>query len=413
MKRPGTRLKILFTEGSSTSARQALYCLGPSHTIDILDPSRFCQCRFSRFVRRWYRCPSFSRDPQGYLDALLERLEQGDYDILFPTHEQVFLLSRVQERLQDRVHLAVPPFDALDRLMNKARFFRLLDELQIPQPVTRIVRDRAELLNCDQFPCWVKIDYSTAGQGVRQVKSREQLELVADEFVRQGWLGGRSEVLVQQPARGSKGGASAVFRRGRMVAAHTCQGRAIGVGGSSMAQLSIARPRVLEALERLGQHLEFHGAMAVEHFSGPGEDDFQLLECNPRIGETVNALCSGVNLCEALVQASLEKDPVAVSPWREGIRSHQGFLILTARCLEGAGRWQLLEELWAAAMGRGLYASSEDELTRPGSDWISVIPYLAVTSLLLIRPQAAQSLVSRTVENYSLHQDAADRIRRL
>ena len=50
----------------------------PRHTIDILDPSALCQCRFSRFVRRWYRCPSFATDPCGYLAFLGERLRLGD-----------------------------------------------------------------------------------------------------------------------------------------------------------------------------------------------------------------------------------------------------------------------------------------------------------------------------------------------
>ena len=109
------RLKILMTEGSSISARQALYALGHRHTIDILDPSALCQCRFSRLVRRWYRCPSFAKDPRGYLAFLGERLRVGDYDVLFPPHEEVYLLSRVREQLSQQVALAIPAFDAVTR----------------------------------------------------------------------------------------------------------------------------------------------------------------------------------------------------------------------------------------------------------------------------------------------------------
>jgi hypothetical protein len=180
-----------------------------------------------------------------------------------------------------------------------------------------------------------------------------------------------------------------------------------------MAQLSQRRPGVLEAMEQIGRHLRWHGAMALEYFSCQDSGAFQILECNPRIGETVNALVSGVNLCEQLVRVSLDEPLAAPPPWQEGVCTHQGFLILAARALQGASRRHLVGELLQAIFRRGLYRSSQDELTRPWADWLSVFPFLGVTSLLLARPKAAQWLVSKTVANYSLHLDAAKRIRNL
>lgn len=406
-------LKILLTEGSSTSARQALYCLGREHAIDIVDPNPWCQCRFSRFVRRWHRCPSFSKAPESYLQTILDLIESERYDVLFPTHEQVYLLSRFRELLRPRVGLAVPEFAALDRLMSKANFVRLLAELELPQPETRMVRCRTDLLVHDRFPCFVKLDYSTAGQGVRYVQDRRQLLRAADEFEAAGWLDGQTEIVVQQPAVGRKGAGTAVFQNGQLVASHCCQGRAFGIGGSSMAQLSASQPEVVAAMERLGRHLQWHGAMAVDHFYDAATGEFQLLECNPRIGETVNALCSGTNLCEQLVRVSLDQSPDPCGPGVVGVRTHQSFLILTARALQGATRRHLVTELFRASRRQGIYEGSEDELTRVTEDWLSLLPYLGVTSLLLARPKAAQWLVNKTVENYSLHLSAARRIRNL
>src|SRR4051794_12881577 len=98
----GRRLKILFTEGSSVSARQAVYDLGGQHTIDVLDPSGLCQCRFSRLVRRWYRCPPYAADPCAYLSFLRERLAAEEYDVLLPLHDEIYLLSRVRDSLAKR-----------------------------------------------------------------------------------------------------------------------------------------------------------------------------------------------------------------------------------------------------------------------------------------------------------------------
>src|SRR5947207_3313529 len=89
------QMKILFSEGSSTSARQSLYALGPlDHTIDICDSQQLGMCRFSRYVRSWRRGPSFGRKPAEYLRFVLECLDEEHYDVLFPAHDQVYLFSR-------------------------------------------------------------------------------------------------------------------------------------------------------------------------------------------------------------------------------------------------------------------------------------------------------------------------------
>jgi predicted ATP-grasp superfamily ATP-dependent carboligase len=410
---PTQRLKILLTEGSSTSARQTLYALGPRHTIDVLDSARLGQGRFSRYVRRWYRCPSFSKDPEGYLASLTERLLTGEYDVLFPPHEEAFLLARFRESLGRYAGLALPDFDALDRLMSKAKFIRLLDEVGLPHPASTMVHTREELERVRDLPCYVKVAYSTAGCGVRLVRNVSQLREVADEFEQAGWLSGRNEIVIQQPAVGIKGGMTGIYQSGRLVGFHGCESRAIGVGGSSMAQLGKTLSKVAEDMRRLGAYLNWHGAMSVEYFYEAATGQLQYYECNPRIGETVNALLSGANLCEQLVQISLGRQVEPLPQGREGVRTHQGFLILVAKALEGAGRLKLAAELFRMWTGRGLCRASEDELTRPREDWLSVFPALGVSLLLLAWPRAAPRLVKQTVENYSLHQTSVEAIRRL
>lgn len=46
-------LQVLLSEGSSTSAREAITILGLSgHRVEICDPSAWCLGRYSRFVRK-------------------------------------------------------------------------------------------------------------------------------------------------------------------------------------------------------------------------------------------------------------------------------------------------------------------------------------------------------------------------
>lgn len=241
----------------------------------------------------------------------------------------------------------------------------------------------------------------------------DDLASVADEFEKAGWLDGDTEVLVQQPAVGIKRSITAIFQRGCLVGAHCDEARGIGVGGSTMAQVSIRHPEVVEQLTRLGEHLVWHGALCIEYFYQPETGEVQFIECNPRIGETINAAICGVNLCELLVRVSLDQHVVPLGPSREGVRTHQWFLILTALALQGAGRARLVREMIRSWGRRGIYRDSSDELTRPRDDWLSIFPALGVSLLLLSNPRAAQWLVTKTVANYSLHQDAVETIRRL
>ena len=98
--RRGGRPRILLTEGASLSARQTLYPLGGRYEIDVMDPDPFCQCRFSSLVRRFFRSPSFSDEPAEFLRFLLQLNRKRRYDVVLPTHEQGYLLSRFRDALR-------------------------------------------------------------------------------------------------------------------------------------------------------------------------------------------------------------------------------------------------------------------------------------------------------------------------
>jgi hypothetical protein len=180
-----------------------------------------------------------------------------------------------------------------------------------------------------------------------------------------------------------------------------------------MAEVSVAHPEVAEPLRRVASHFQWHGAICLEYFFNPRSGQVQFIECNPRLAQSINAWFSGVNLAEQLVQVSLDRPVEPLPPGRVGVHSHQGFLVLMAKALEGAGRLRLLGELGRSWLRRGLYRESHNELTRLRDDWLSVLPGLGVSLLLLAWPGAARWLVTRTVNNYSLHQTAVEAIRRL
>src|SRR5260370_12864654 len=158
--------RVLVAEGSSTSAREAITILGLSgHHVEICDPSPYCLARFSKFVRKFHRCPGVRADPAGFLAFVERLLAAGHFDVLLPTHEQGFLFARVWERFEGRIGLASPSFEAYRMAHIQAGFSRLLRPLGLPQPPTGIVTSAQASLAAVTFPSVVKTTAGTASRG--------------------------------------------------------------------------------------------------------------------------------------------------------------------------------------------------------------------------------------------------------
>ena len=413
--RSGRRVRVLLTEGSSLSARQTLYALGRvGAVIDVCDPRPlFCLGRYSRYTHACFRCPSFTVDPPGYLQFLCDRLRTGGYDVLFPVHDQVYLLAQCRSSLGTRVGVPVPHFAAVERLQSKAEFVRLLAEVGLPHPETRLVRTRAELERVTTFPCYIKLAHSTAGRGVWLLADAAARDRLIAHLEKTGLLSGDFEILVQQPAAGVLRVVQCVFQHGRLVAGHCYQATALGVGGSARARVSVSHPRVLEQVAALGGFLNWHGAMTLDYLWDGEVDQHAYIDANPRIGETFNATLSGVNLCAALIRVALDEQVALMKRGREGIRTHSALMTLLAGAQRGDSRRALVRELCSSWIGEGLYAGSADELTRPGEDFPSIIPALWAAGRVLLRPRAANRLIGSTVENYALDGCAARKIKQL
>jgi predicted ATP-grasp superfamily ATP-dependent carboligase len=411
----GRTISILFSEGSSLSARQTLSALGPlGYTIDVCDPNPFCLSRCSRFLRRFYRSPALGANPVAYLRFILGRLKKGRYDVLLPVHEQAFLFARMQHTLASQVGIAVPAFDSLALLQSKGTFARVFTDLGMPQPATRLIRHRAELEAESAFPYYVKQPYGTAGQGVWRVENAEQRSTAIKELVNRGYLDGMSEIVVQSFATGIQCQAQGIFEHGSLIALHCTSQRSVGVGGSQSARLSVDHPVARAHMIQLGQHLSWHGALAVDYFFEPATNQPCYIEANPRLVEPMNAVLSGVNLADILVRLSLGESfkDAGVRSGQAGIRSHSLLATLLGLAADHT-RTRLAHEVMQSIARQGEYAESYEDLTPLRLDIFSIVPLAVVIVGLLLDPGIAKRLSSQTVVDYSLTPKAVQTICKL
>jgi hypothetical protein len=388
---PAKQLRVLVSEGSSTSSREAITILGlAGHHVEVCDPSRWCLARYSRFLRKFHHCPGMRTDPAGFLRFVERLLTMQPFDVLLSTHEQGYVFARAAERMAGRAGLALPDFESYRAVHSKAGFSRLLDHLNLPQPPTRIVRSIDDLRAAIRFPSVVKTSVGTASRGIWFVRDDSDLNIALYDLESSRSFVG--EVLVQDLITGTTEKAQSVFCHGRLVGFHAYRQMAAGVGGGEAIKESVGRPVVRGFLETIGAHLNWHGALSVDVMMPLDSATPLLIDCNPRLVEPMNAFRSGGDLVDLLLRVSLGEVPAPLPESRAGVRTHLAMQALLGSGARDGTRRDILRECWRIYAGTGAYAGSSEELTPVRLDWISAVPLAMTAAILLASPQFAATL---------------------
>jgi predicted ATP-grasp superfamily ATP-dependent carboligase len=337
-------------------------------------------------------------DPSGFLRFVEQLLATRHFDVLLPIHEQGFLFARVRQRMEERVGLALPDFESYRIAHGKAGFSRLLDELGLPQPATRIVKSLGELRDAIKFPCVVKTSVGTASRGVWFVRNEADLEAALQELrTRDVSADGAfaDDVLVQEFVAGATEKAQAVFCRGKLIGFHAYRQIAAGAGGGEAIKQSVSRPEMHAYVELIGERLAWHGALSVDYILREDDATLRLIDCNPRLVEPMNAYLAGVDLVALLLLICRGETPAVPGESRADVRTHLAMQVLLGCALRVGTRRDIIGECWRLVTRSGPYAESVEELTPLRLDWISAIPLAITAMLLLAAPNLALTLARR------------------
>jgi hypothetical protein len=337
-------------------------------------------------VAKFHRCPGLRDDPAGYLAFVEQRLADGKFDVLLSTHEQGFLFARAKPHIEGRAGVALPSFESYRAAHSKAGFSRLLDRLGLPQPPTQIVTSAQQLREAIRFPAVAKTSVGTASRGIWFIRSADDLEGALHDL---GAGAFADEVLVQDLIAGTTEKAQSVFCRGRMIGFHAYRQVMAGVGGGGAIKQSVRRPAVRAHLEKVGQALDWHGALSIDYIVPDDGGAPLLIDCNPRLVEPMNAYRSGVDLVGLLLRISLDETPATLPQGHEGVLTHLAMQALLGCAARGCTRRDIAGECVRLFAKRGPYADSTEELTPVRSDWVSAVPLAMTAALQLASPKSA------------------------
>jgi predicted ATP-grasp superfamily ATP-dependent carboligase len=391
-------MRILLSEGSGLTSRQVAGQLGSlGHEVEILSSSKVCLTRFTRHVRAVHDVPRFGLDPFGWLAAAERIAGERKTDLLFPTQEQVTVLSARQQHL--RVATIVPPFASLARVQDKISAFRTLKAIGAPQPQTFVISSADDLRDVTTYPIFIKRPVSTASSGVRRATNAQELGAAAREFGL-----GRSELIAQSQASGPLAMVQAVAERGRLVAHHACLRLREGVGGGASLKESIALPGLADMLARLVAALDWHGALSMDLIVANGGP--VIIDVNPRLVEPANALAAGVDLVAAMLDVAGDTPAQEPSSGGTGVRTRQTLLAILGAAEQHGARGAVLREAFDAIFARGDYAGSVEELTPVAGDPIAAVPVVAALVASLIHPPLWRRFHAGAVGPYAVTPEA-------
>lgn len=329
-------MRILLTEGAGLTSRQVATQLdGMGHHVAVAVSSPLCLARFTRHVHALVPVPAFGPRPMDWFDHLLAVAKQQEIDVVFPTQEQVAVLSHQLSRLTDAgLATAVPPFPSLLQVQDKVSARSTLERLGISQPRSVVAHDVSGLASWATFPAYVKAPVGTGSTGVVRVVDTAGLVAAFSRFEAEGAVddGG---VLVQEAVTGTFVMAQCVFDAGTLVAFHAVERTEEGANGSASAKSSVAMPRLRRDMAHLGEALRWHGGLSVDAIVT--ERRPFVVDVDARLVEPANALAAGTDLVATFLAVATGTSVAPAPPSLVGVRTHQ-FLMAVLGTAQRSGR---------------------------------------------------------------------------
>lgn len=300
-------MNVLVTDGNQRAAlaitrslgrRGISVIVGEEHPSSLAAASRYCT--------RQVVYPSPYHDPDAF-ERFIDRLVVRErLDILIPaTDVTTHAIAKNQDTLRAHTALAVPPFDAFERLTDKASLMQRAQKCGIPVPATHVIDGIAGLRAVQDriaFPAVVKPTRSrirTAdgwlGAQVHYVSSQGELRKLYGETA---YLASYPS-LIQERIAGPGLGVFVLCDHGRVMTVFQhmrVRERPPSGGVSVLAESQPVDPALRQQATRLLEPLGWHGVAMLEYKRDCRNGTPVLMEVNGRFwGSLQLAIDSGVD----------------------------------------------------------------------------------------------------------------------
>ncbi len=292
--------------------------------FDDLDPFLF----ESRHVRGAFRHAPLEKQPDKAIRQVLSFLRlHPEIEAVIPVSDGATrLLTEYRDALGGRAQVIGANPSAVRMAIDKARMFRLCDEVGGPIAPRELVHDHVSLARAIAhlgFPCVVKpVDASEFLFGRKALILTSEAELVKAV---PHWPENHRELCVQRLVGGHRHDVSFAAHRGRLLGAVDGEVRRTdtldGTGYSVEMVSVVPDARVRRCVEALVARLDYTGVGAVQFMVNPSNGEMTFLELNPRLSAScLMAEVAGLPISVLMLELGLGRVPeLPRSPWDHAV----------------------------------------------------------------------------------------------
>lgn len=233
----------------------------------------------SKYVKEAILTPQPRYQPQAFREALLEAIHLHELQVLVPTFEEVFYITKHIAEFRTQIEVFAPDFETSAMLHDKVRFLELARELGLRAPRMIVVETAADLLAATQEvgSYFARAKFSRGGISLLTNTG----PLAEDTKIEECIPTPHNPWIVQDFMHGTDVCSFSVVQQGKVVA-HSAyvHPRTLEHSGGVVLE-SVDEPGTLDAARTIVEATGYHGQISLD-FMKLEDGTLHLVECNPR-----------------------------------------------------------------------------------------------------------------------------------
>jgi predicted ATP-grasp superfamily ATP-dependent carboligase len=303
-------IKILVTDGPNKSSLAVIRALKKeNYYIGVASQYSkiFTLAAYSKYCNKTHFIETDLDDTDSYAANLLEILKSNNYDVLLPVGLKTYLtVSKYKTQFESVTKVVVPDWDSMEVAFNKDKTMDFAFKLNVPIPKTMVLGSEDDLKRIKNYPVVIK---SSDNSGNFVKYCNDEVEL-AQKFTSLK-LSSKTNIIAQEYISGFGCGFYGVYDKGKLIA-HFLHKRIKEfpvTGGASAVAESYFDERLYRYGKCICDKLRWHGPIMVEFKYDINEDDYKLIEVNPKLWGSLDlTIEAGVNVPKILIDIAFNRN---------------------------------------------------------------------------------------------------------
>jgi len=270
-----------------------------------------CIARYSKFCKKFFKCPDFIDDSFAYfLIELAEREDLKDW-VLIPSNDHAVLtIAKHKVSLEEYYKVITPSFEIINNIYDKSRLVKIAEDNRIPVPETYLIDSNGKInIPKSNYPVLLKGRFGLSFYKTFKKKAflaRNESEVV-DRLTSIRNVINNDDILIQEliPSDGSNktisftafcdGGVIKAYWMGLKIREHPLE------FGTATFTRSILIRECYEQSIPLLKAINYTGVCEIEYLLDPRDKRYKLIEINARTWLWVGlAKASGIDYAKMI-----------------------------------------------------------------------------------------------------------------